>query len=39
MTTLSDKGTTLLGDLPSYYANDRNALAAIDCIGRELQRI
>ena len=39
MTTLSDKGTTLLGDLPSYYANDRIALAAIDCIGRELLRI
>lgn len=39
MTTLSDKGTMLLGDLPSYYATDRAAVAVMDCIARELQRI
>lgn len=39
MTTLSDKAIEVLGDLPFYYQGDRNALAVVDAVSRELQRI
>lgn len=39
MTVMSEKGAELLADLPSYYANDRNATAIVDCVARELVRV
>jgi len=39
MTTMSDKGTELLQDLPEYEQDDPTIRAMINALGNELQRI